>query len=263
MPGGIDGVGNTPLTPTNTSDNSSAKQPEGNYRGQKVVQGSQAQPSPVQESFEELTAVGSEKASKKLAQRKAKTKGGGRAQEIFEKYGKHIGKVTQPEKFQQLADSLKQSADPSAGEVLKQLRDFLEKEGGGGLGGGEAALLLALEELTVAEGGNDKLVAALREAKQQVGESLRDFYENKVQTYEGTNEVYKQLVGQHGEKDFMESTGLMLKKLGADVQAGGSKLDSTELKAKLDSLYHLEVARNTYLAFNDLATKMEQFSTAA
>lgn len=173
-----------------------------------------------------------------------------------------MDQVEQPEQFQQLAETLKKAGQPNAGQIRQRLREFLGGQQQGNLDGGETALLLALEELVTAEGGNERLLGALREAKTELGTNLRDFYEQQVQFYEGTTEVYQQLLGQYGPEDFMDSAEMMIKKLGHDVQAQGSAIDATELKAKLDTLYHLEVARNTYLAFRELANKMTQFQSA-
>jgi hypothetical protein len=39
-------------------------------------------------------------------------------------------------------------------------------------------------------------------------------------------------------------------------------MDGPELKAKLDTLYHLEVARNTYTAFSALLDKVGKLQAA-
>ena len=125
-----------------------------------------------------------------------------------------------------------------------------------------AATLLALEEVFGAEKGGEAVLAAIREVKAELGSELQAFYKDHVQTFEGTSEVYKQLIGQHGEADFLESSETLIKKLGGDIQAQGRAMDGSELKAKLDSLYHLEVARNTYTAFAALLDKIAKFQAA-
>ena len=121
----------------------------------------------------------------------------------------------------------------------------------------EAALLLALEELFAAEGTNEDLLEAVREVKSQLGEELKDFYQNQVKNYEDVSEVYDQLLGEYGEEDFLKATDTLITRLGSDLQSQGSSVESSKIKSTVDSLYHLEVARNTYQAFAGLMDKMQ------
>jgi hypothetical protein len=70
------------------------------------------------------------------------------------------------------------------------------------------------------------------------------------------SEIYGQLLGEYGEDDFLAATGSLITRLGDDLQSQGTSADSTKIKATVDSLYHLEVARNTFSAIAGLVQKM-------
>jgi hypothetical protein len=257
---GIEGAGFNPATLNPLAGQQSANQVEGSYKGQKVV--TVDHNSLVQDSLEELPAHQSETVSKKLAQRTASTKSNSRVLEIMDKYLKAVHGAPSGEEVKKLLDSLKQMKNATPSQVKEQLQQFLSGREHEDLDGSEAATLLALEEAFGAEKGGEVVLAAIREMKAELGDQLQSFYKEHVQTFEGTTDVYKQLIGQHGESDFLSSVETMIKKLGGDVQAQGRSMDGPELKAKLDTLYHLEVARNTYSAFSALLDKIGRLQAA-
>ena len=116
--------------------------------------------------------------------------------------------------------------------------------------------MLALEEHLSVEGGSDALLSAVREAKSEFGEQLKSFYQNEIQAYEGIGEVYENVLGGDSNVDFMAATDALITRLGNDLSGQARKMDSAQLNSTLDSLYHLEVARNTFEAFTELANKM-------
>lgn len=260
IPQGIERAGLSPAAVDLLNAQHGSDQAEGSYRGGKVV--TIDHNSLVADSMEELPAHQSENVSKKLAQRTASTRSTNRVQELIDKYLQTVKGAPGAEEFLKLADTLKQMKNASPQQLKEQLQQFLSRREGGDIDGGDAATLLALEDLFGTEPGGDAVLAAVREVKSQLGSSLEQFYKDHVQSFEGTSEVYKQLIGQHGEKDFLDAVETMIKKLGGDVHAQGRAMDGPELKSKLDSLYHLEVARNTYTAFAALLDKLAKFQTA-
>jgi hypothetical protein len=258
--GGIEHTGLNPAALHALQGRGGTGQVEGSFRGDKVV--TVDHNSLVQDSLEELPAHQSETVSKKLAQRTASTRSGSRVQEIMDKYLKAVEGAPTGEEFTRLADTLRQMKNATPQQLKEQLQQFLGRREREDLDGSQAATLLALEEMFGAEKGGEAVLAAIRDVKSELGSQLQSFYKEHVQTFEGTSEVYKQLIGQHGEGDFVESVETLIKKLGGDVQAQGRAMDGPELKAKLDTLYHLEVARNTYSAFSALLDKITKLQAA-
>lgn len=258
MTRGIDGLGNINPSLSPTADAPGQTGAHGTLRGEKVA--TLDLNSLIADSKEELPAHLGETASKKLAERTAATKSGSRIREIIAKYAEAMGKGTE-KNMPELLDSLKNMRDASPQQLKEKLQQFLKQADGEEMGGG-AATLLALEEAFGTEPGSEAILSAIRDVKSELGSELAKFYQEHVQSFEGANEVYKQLIGQHGESDFITATEMMIKKLGTDVQAQGRTMEPGELKTRLDSLYHLEVARNTYLAFSQLLDKVSNFQIA-
>ena len=230
----------------------------GQYGGQAVSAAPPSIASLVQDSLEELPSNLSEKMSKKLADRTAKNRSSSRIEELLRKYLKAVTGPDKAEKFHSLAQSLKQLSKPTP----QQIRDLLDEHFGQSEGDGseikdyEAALLLALEEHFAADGSSDELLSAVREAKAEFGEQLKDFYKQEVQAYNGVNDVYDSLLGAQEGEDFMAAADVLISRLGNDLNGQGRKMEPAQLNTTLDSLYHLEVAKNTFEAFTELAEKM-------
>lgn len=245
----------TPLPPTSSEAGQQAAN-VGSYGGQAVSQPSIA--SLVQDSLEELPSNLSEKISKKLADRKAKKKSSSQIEDILRKYLQQVQGVDKAEKFHSLSQSVKQLSKPTP----QQIRDLLDEHFGGGesddgsIKDYEAALLLALEDQLASEGVSDALLSAVREAKSEFGEQLKSFYQNEVKGYEGISDVYENILGGDNEVDFMAAADTLITRLGNDLNGQGRKMDSAQLNSTLDSLYHLEVAKNTFEAFTELANKL-------
>ena len=70
-------------------------------------------------------------------------------------------------------------------------------------------------------------------------------------------QVYDQMLGEYGETEFMEATDTLMTKLGEDLQAEGSSVDPAKIKATVNALFNLQVARNTFSAFAKLFQRME------
>ncbi len=208
----------------------------------------------VADAQEEAGLMLQDKSSEKLGKRDARSKAASRVREIMQKYLKNVGGVNQTEKFEQLAESLKKMGNATPDEIRRHLEEF---KGSSDDENFESAILLALEELFSAEGTHEDLLAAVREVKGQLGSELQEFYENQVKNYEDISDVYEQLLGEYGEDDFLAATETMIARLGTDLQSQGSSVDNSKVKATVDSLYHLDVARNTYAAFGGLMDKMQ------
>ena len=253
MPGGIDGLGLTPQNQPQIQDGNQAQQVVGQHQGQKVMQ-LPNESSLIEQAMEELPANLSETKSKKLADRTAKKGSSSRIQEIMQKFLKHIGGVKQTEKLDKLHEQLKELKNPSKEQIKEKLNEFF--------GGGDdeaieeyrGALLLALEEIVAGEPDSEDLLKAIQEAKQDFGNELREFFESEVVSYEGLNDVYEGILGEHGPKDFSQAIDQLIKRLGNDLQ--GSNIDPVHIKNTVDSLFHLEVAKNTFSTCQNLVSKM-------
>ena len=255
MSGGIQGVGlNQTTTPQQVETQQSQPQSVTVQSHGQTVATQPSASSQVADAQEEAGMLLQDKKSDKLSKREARSKAASRVREIMKKYLKQVGGVGQTEKFEKLAQSLKDLSNPTPDQIREKLEEFKGQSEDENL---ESALLLALEELFAAEGTNEGLLEAVREVKSQLGEELKDFYQNQVQNYEDINEVYEQLLGEHGEEDFLKATDSLITRLGSDLQSQGSSVDSSKVKSTVDSLYHLEVARNTYQAFAGLMDKMQ------
>ena len=255
MAGGIQGVGlNQTGTPQQVEPQQAHPQSVTVQSHGQVVATQPSASSLVADAQEEAGMLLQDKKSDKLSKRDARSKSASRVREIMQKYLKQVGGVGQTEKFEKLAQSLKDLGKATPEQIREKIEEF---KGNSDDENFESALLLALEELFVAEGTNEDLLAAVREVKSQLGEELKDFYENQVKSYEDISDVYEQLLGEFGEDDFLKATDSLITRLGSDLQAQGSSVDSNKIKSTVDSLYHLEVARNTYAAFAGLVDKMQ------
>lgn len=264
MAGGVGGIGVSPGS--NQTQTADAKQalPAGvtvHSHGQKV----ESQPNTAslieqaqQDSREEMMSSLSDKLADKLKQRDAKSRSASRINEILQKYMQGVGSVTKPEKFQELANSLKKLSNATPDQIREMIQSHKEGTGDDNF---ESALLLALEESFAADGSNEQLLAAIREVKQELGQQLQDFYQNQVKTYGDVNDAYKEIIGEHKEEDFLKATGSLITKLGQDLQAQGSSVDSNRIKSTVDTLYNLEVAKNTFTSLATLVDKLESIFT--
>jgi len=253
MAAGIDGLGLNPNTIAEAAETTAPEPQTTKVDGESM----EVQPSIeslVEDAQEETTVLFQEKASTTLGRREAKTRGSSRLDEIAKKYLQKVWSTNPAEKFQQTLESLKKMGKPTPAQIRQLLEQALQGADGGG---SESGLLLALEEALAAEGGHDDLLAAVRDAKSELGGDLRKFYEEQVKTYENVVDVYKQLLGDYGQEDFLKATDMMIHQLGDELQSQGGTADKSRIKATVDSLYNLEVARNTYSAFAGLVSKMQ------
>ena len=252
---GIDGLAHTSgiTNPDETTSSESAKSTTVKVNSQQVTYVPD-ETSLFQDSLEESTVLFQEKASTTLSKRDAKTRDSSKLEEILKKYLQNLQGVGQTEKFQSLIDSLKKKGKMTSGQIREELAKFLKDSGGNA---SESGLLLALEEVLVAEGGNDELLAAVREAKSNLGTELQDFYNKQVKDYGSINDVYKELLGDHDEKEFLEATNSMIHQLGSELQNQGTNADKNRTKSIVDSLYNLEVAKNLFTGCHSLLEKLK------
>jgi type III secretion system TyeA family effector delivery regulator len=220
----------------------------GNRNGEKVTVKQESQQSLVEKSLEELPSHLSEKTSRKLAERTAKSRSSSRLQEIASKYVTGKDKGDQAERFEKAAVDLKKLGKPTP----DQLRQFLKDR----FGDEHSAALLFLEEAFSSDPADSDLLATIREVKSELGSQLQSFAREELSAFESLGEVYTSLVGQHSPQDFMTAADVMIRKLGGDIHAQGSSTELVQLKSTLDTLYHLELARNTFSTFNELTGRM-------
>ena len=243
----IDRVGLSPQYQPQRADGPHAEA-VGVRQGEKVVLKQESAQSLVEKSLEELPSHLSEKTSRKLAERTAKSKSSSRILEIANKYVTGKDKPEQAEKFQQTAAALKKIGKPTPEQLKQLLKDNFGDE--------QTSALLFLEEAFGSDAADADVLATVRQVKAEVGAELQSFVRDQLPAFEGLGEVYSSLVGQHSPQEFMAAADLMIKKLGVDVHAQGSSAELVQLKSTLDTLYHLELARNTFSMFNDLTTRM-------
>ncbi len=206
------------------------------------------------DSAEEVSMMFQDKSADRLKKRDAKSRAGSRIKEAMAKYLKSVKGVGSAERFEKLHSALKQLKNPTQEQVKQMLQGFREGTGEEGI---DADLLLALEELFSAEGADDELLEVLRDLKSDLGEDLQSFYKDTIKTTSDMGQVYDQMLGEYGETEFMEATDTLMTKLGEDLQAEGSSVDPAKIKATVDALFNLQVARNTFSAFAKLFQRME------
>ena len=253
MSNGINGVGG----PQQPSPQSVGAEQAQNVKVSSHGQTVQYQPSVaslVADAAEESGQMLQDKSSSSLSRREARSKAGSRIREIMQKYLQGVGGVNQTERFEQLAESLKKLGNASSDEIRQLLKESHKGSDDESLDG---PLLLALEEMLAAEGGHDDLLAAVREAKAAIGAELQDFYQEQVKSFDDVTDVYAQFLGDHSDEDFLDATGAMITRLGDDLQAQGGTVEPSRVKATVDTLYNLEVARNAYMSFASLVDKMQ------
>lgn len=259
MSGGINQIGlNNSLV---TTSESVAEKTGAGLVGQSQGQEVQSQPTQqslvqqaVADSAEEITMAFQDKSADRLKRRDTRSRSAGRINEMLAKYLKGVGDVKAAEKFEELAESLKQLGKPTP----QQIQDLLEKfQKESGLEDQQAAVLLALEELFSAESPDSDTLGAIRQAKTELGQHLQEFYQQHIKTCDDVADVYEHILGEHGEDDFPGATGTLISRLGADLQAESASVDLPKVKTTLDSLYHLQVARNTFSSFARLFSKMQ------
>ncbi|HVJ68526.1 MAG TPA: TyeA family type III secretion system gatekeeper subunit [Caulifigura sp.] len=244
----IDRVGLSPNYAPQQKDGPQAEA-VGARQGDKVVLKEESIQSLVEKSMEELPSHLSEKTSRKLAERTAKSKSSSRILEIANKYVTAKDKPDQAERFEKAANALKKIGKPTP-EQLKQLLND-------NFGGDHSAALMFLEEAFSGDPADADILKTIRDVKAEVGAQLQSFVREELAAFESAGEVYSSLAGQHSPQEFMAAADLMIKKLGGDIHAQGSSTDIVQIKSTLDTLYHLELARNTFSTMSDLTNRMQ------
>jgi type III secretion protein W len=93
---------------------------------------------------------------------------------------------------------------------------------------------------------------------------LREFYRQSVVGYANLNQAYDAIMTRYGSARFSEAVDFLITSLGHDVGSHEPSRDAAELKATLDDLYFVQVARNSFEAFGGLLGKMQkQFGVGA
>ncbi len=243
----IQGVGLSPNYAPQRADGPVAEA-IGQRAGEKVVLKQESAQSLVEKSLEELPQHLSEKTSRKLADRTAKSRSGSRILEIANKYVTGKDKPGQAEKYEQVAAQLKKLGKPTPEQLKQLLQDAFGDQSSGAL--------LFLEEAFSTDAADADVLATVRQVKEEVGAQLQGFVRDELPAFEGLGEVYSSLAGQSSPQEFMAAAETLIRKLGGDVHAQGSSVELVQLKSTLDTLYHLELARNTFSTFNDLTNRM-------
>lgn len=205
----------------------------------------------VEDSAEEVTMMFQDKSADRLKKREAKSKS--YAENASLKYLIKVRGVQSAERFEKLHENLKQLKNPTREQVKQLIAGFSE---GGDHEGIDADVLMALEEALALDGA-DELLDIVSDLQSELGHELKDFFKDTVKTTSDMGQVYGDLLGEFGEADFEAATDRLMTKLGEDLQGETSNVDPAKIKATVDALYNLQVARNTFGQFAKLLQRME------
>lgn len=286
MPQGVQGPQYTPTTSQRFTEAKHVHTSEGFYQGQKVTMSTGHDLQSVMDAAEELTFTQSEGASKKLADRTAKTRAGKSAMlAVLQKYVHATPEGSQLEKFHQWADSLRKrsKANPPTPEEIKQkLKEFLGDDPDAQVTG-----LEFLEEALATE-ENQALTKALRQIRNEwredetygpairAGENiwdsasdfaddsfaldpeLRSFYREIALGNEPLEKTYDLIIKRYGSDNFDKATDYLLHALGADISSPMASREVSFLRAVRDDILHIQVVRGLHQDLEKLVNKMQQ-----
>ena len=251
---------------------------DGKLEGEKVVL-EKAVKSMVEQSAEQSQRL--QQTSKTLTQRTATNSGAAALAKLLAEFKKLIPDLPDSGKFDQfLKDAKKEVASP---EDLKNMLQERFPE----VAHQHAALAFLEESISNDRGRSpqdDDLLKEIRNAQRELHEEhgpeiraalnvsahaadrpdlgsvaeLRDFYRQSVVGYTNLNQAYDAIMTRYGAERFGEAVDFLITSLGHDVGAHEPSKDAAELKATLDDLYFVQVARNSYESFGGLLGKMSK-----
>ncbi len=258
------------------NERSEVGQTAGLFRGEQVTVQPASTQSILQDAAEEISMFHGERSSKDLAKRKATDKNG-RAQELAQKYIQQVPDIGQPEKFHQLGETLKKQAGSITPETLRQLlkEEFEDVSH-------QYAALEYLDELLSETGDAPELLEAVREARGELDEhhgpeiraglnvtgtairfeqldgpqNLRDFYRETILAFEDVTEAHSSILARYGESNFDAAAEFLIHAVGDDLSSAGPSMEPRQLKATMDNLYMVQVARNVHVQLDGLFQKM-------
>ncbi len=249
----------------------------GSYRGERVVMQADMQ-SILHDAAEEITALHGERSSKDIAKRKASDRHG-RAAELAAKFIQRVPDIGRPEVFQRLAEALKKQGARCDQESLRQMlrEQFADVSH-------QYAALMFLDELLSDSGEVPEVLAEIRELRstldQQHGseiraglnvtgvavrfekldgpQNLRDFYRETVLAFDDVAVAHERILGRYGAAHFELAAEFLIHAVGEDLSSEGPSVDPRKLKATVDNLYAVQVARNVHNQLEDLIARVSE-----
>ena len=254
----------------------------GSFRGEQVqhVRNPTAE---LQDAAEELTFGESERAERKLSQRKLRS-GAGIRSEIIERAEKYLREVPDLERNQKLSDFaksiVKQGRPPGHDELRERAQRFsddpthqflaLEFARGQALeGDADPALVEALDGAMAAlqaesgpaiQAGLNVSSVAQQLAGQAIGDmgQLRGIYRDIVLDCQTINDAYERVVADHPGKSFDQAVRFMLKALGADLAASAQSVSKVRIKQIMDDMHQLKSLNSVHEQCEDLVRRVRR-----
>ena len=254
----------------------------GSFRGEQVqhVRNPTAE---LQDAAEELTFGESERAEKKLSQRKLKS-GAGIRSAVIEQAEKYLRDVPDLEKKQKLSDFarsiLEQDRPPGQNELRERAREFSDDPTHQFLAlefareeaassDADPALVEALDDAMAAlqaergpaiQAGLNVSPVAHQYADRNVGDmqQLRDIYRDIVLDCRTINDAYERVVADHPGESFDEAVRFMLKALGADLAASTRSVSTVRIKQIVDDMYQLKSLNSVHEQCEDLVRRVRR-----
>lgn len=249
---------------------------QGSYQGLTATVVQESPLSMVQDASEEMTFAHSERVEKKLSERKTQTERG-RMEELAAQWIEKLPNVGTPEKFLALADSLKKSGDRSADALKRSIEGFSSDVSE------QFAALSFLEEAFADDPTADDLLESVRKLRSELEQShgpavrsglnvsanaaefpelgsvqdLRDFYRQLVLGFSDVGQAHAAIVERYGAERFPQATEFLISSIGAEIRSLSPSLEPNRLKAVMDDLFHLQMARNVQSSVGDLLGKLK------
>jgi len=249
---------------------------DGKIQGEKVVLENHAE-SMVNKAAEHSTRT--HHASKSLSERMATGAGAAALAKLIAQYRKVLPDLPPVEKFDEFFNDCRKQDTPP--EEIRRLVEEQFPE----VAHQHAALAFLEHALTNDRGRSkedDELLKNVRLAQKQLEEEagpeiraalnvsahaaerpdlgtvaeLRDFYRQSVVGYTTLGQAYDSIMSRYGPERFGEAVDFLITSLGRDVSAHEPSRETAELKATLDDLYFVQVARNSVENIRGLLGKM-------
>jgi type III secretion system YopN/LcrE/InvE/MxiC family regulator len=283
-PIGVGGFSAQVMTPDQVLDVDDVKF-DGKTEGEKVVLEKAAKSLVEQSAVEQSQKL--RQTERTLAQRQATGPGAAALAKLLAEYREKLPDLPTADKFDEVLKDLREG-DGDAETIRKELeRRFPEVAH-------QQAALAFLEQAISNDRGrggrrDDDLLREVRSARRDLEEEhgpeiraalnvsaaaaerpdlgavgeLRDLYRLTVVGYTGISQAYDAIMSRYGAERFPEAVDLLIGSLGRDIASHEPSRDAAELKATLDDLYFVQVARNSIESLNGLIGKMrKQFGLA-
>ncbi len=284
----IQGANHNPALIQGTQPVHSTQQLSNQYKGQTVTLAPTSHLQAILSAAEEATMQASEKAEKKLSNRKAQDKGT-RIPISVKRIQEYLDKIPDLEKHKSIkdyADNLLKnpnlayenfkrfnskkgksdavfSDDPTLQfAALNILKDSVENQPE--LENLTREINTAIENLLLESeaeinAGMNISQIAHQHANSLEAQSLRDTYRDSVLDYGGLTNTYKKIIEKYGEDNFEEVRIFLLSALSSDMNALGSSIPTVKLTAINDDMFFLKVLGGMHDQCSTLTMKMKMY----